>query len=91
MTLEDALFNWLQIRIAADRRPDDRAAKETADFFLSVLRDTHGVTNVRVEPKGDDLIQVVYERAGQSGRKTFDRRFAEQLWQDIEGNPAFNE
>jgi len=91
MKLEDALFNWLQIRIAADRRPDDQAAQQTADFFLSVLRDTHRVTDVRAEPKGDGLIQVVYERDGKTGRKTFDRRFAERLWLDIEANPKFNE
>jgi hypothetical protein len=91
MKLEDALFNWLQIRIAADGRPDDQAAQQTADFFLSILRDDHGITDIRVVPKGDDLIQVFYERNGESGKKTFDRRFAEQLLLDIEANPKFNE
>lgn len=91
MNLEAALFNWLQIRIAAERRPDDRAARETADFFRTVLRDTHRITDIRVEAKGEDLIQVVYVRDGETGRKTFDRRFAEQLWEDIEANPKFNE
>lgn len=91
MNLEAALFNWLQIRIAADRRPEDQAAQQTADFFLSVLQETHRITDIRIEPRGDDLIQVVYEQDGKAGKKTFDRRFAEQLLADIEANPKFNE
>lgn len=91
MNLEAALFNWLQIQIAADHRPDDQAARQTADFFLSVLREDHGIGEIRVEPHGDDLIRVVYEQNGTSGRKTFDRQMAEQLLADIEANPKFNE
>lgn len=91
MNLEAALFNWLQIRIAADNRPEDQAAQQTADFFLSVLRETHGIRDIRVEPRGEDLIQVIYEKDGAEGKKTFDRQMAEQLLADIEANPKFNE
>lgn len=91
MNLEAALFNWLQIRIAADHRPDDQAAQQTADFFLSVLQETHGIGDIRVESHGDDLIRVVYEQNGTSGTKTFDRQIAEQLLEDIKANPKFNE
>ena len=37
MRLDDALFNWLQIQIVAEARPDDNAAAETRDFFLRDL------------------------------------------------------
>lgn len=90
MNFEAALFNWLQIRIAADHRPDDQAAQQTADFFLSVLRDTHGIGDIRVE-SGEDLVRVIYEKDGTESVKSFDRQMAEQLLADIEANPKFNE
>lgn len=91
MNLEDALFNWLQIQIVADRRPDDQAAKQTAEFFLSILEETHHLSDVRIVPKGEDLLQVFYVKDNTEGKKTFDRRLAEQLLADIEANPKFNE
>ncbi len=35
MNLQDTLFNWLQISIVAEARPEDGAARETKDFFSS--------------------------------------------------------
>ncbi len=37
MNLQDTLFNWLQISIVAEARPEDGAARETKDFFRAHL------------------------------------------------------
>lgn len=35
MKREDALFNWLQIQVVAEARPDDQSALDTAAFLPS--------------------------------------------------------
>ena len=90
MKLEDALFNWLQIRIVADARPDDNAAKETESFFAEILRDDHKLENVRIEGVVGTMIHIRYEREGKSKLHMFDKEHAEQLLGDITANPKYN-
>lgn len=42
-TLQDALYNWLTIRVVCDARPDDTAARDTEEFFMQLLKDDHQV------------------------------------------------
>ncbi|WP_040948407.1 hypothetical protein [Gorillibacterium massiliense] len=89
MDLESALFNWLQIKIVADGRPDDPSAQDTATFFDQILREDHGITSIRTEVS-EDLIAIFYELNGEEQRKRFDRTYAEKLLHDIESEPRFN-
>ena len=90
--LEDALFNWLQIRIVAEARPDDQAAKDTMDFFSTILTEDHHLSNIQVLSLDDDLLQIVYEAEdGTAHKKTFSKQLAEQLLYDIEANPKYND
>lgn len=91
MKLDDALYNWLQIRIVADARPDDQAAKDTADFFTAMLTEDHQIERLLIRPKGDELIQIVYTKEGVEHTKTYDRGMSEQLLHDINANPKYNE
>lgn len=91
MKLQDALFNWVQIKIAADARPDDAAAKETAEFFEMVLREDHQIDTIAISQKDDTMIHVRYETEGKSKVQMFDRESVEQLLQDINANPKYNE
>ena len=91
MKLEDALYNWLQIKIVAQGRPDDISAKNTVDFFEEILREDHKLTYIRIEEAGDDLLQVWYNADGATHKKSFDREMTEQLLHDINANPRYNE
>jgi len=91
LKLDDALFNWLQIKTVADARPDDNAAKETADFFYTILTEDHQVSQLRVDTIGADMLQIVYEVSGETRKKSFDRQMTEQLLHDINENPKYNE
>lgn len=90
MTLQDALFNWLQIRFVAEARPDDNAARETSDFFEQILREDHGVTQFEVAAVDETMIHVKYTADGKTKIQLFDREHAEQLLHDIEANPKYN-
>lgn len=92
MQLHDALFNWLQIRIVAEGRPDDNAARETLDFFAQILAEDHHCRNVRVvQDSGGSTIAIHYEREGAEHVAKFPRESAEQLLADINANPKYNE
>lgn len=89
MRLEDALFNWLQIKIVAEARTDDMAAEETRLFFEEILRDDHGLTEFTTS--SDELrITISYELEGIRKTLMFDRELAEQLLTDINSNPKYN-
>ena len=89
MTVQDALFNWLQIKIVADARPEDGAARETVAFFEQVLREDHRAERVEIADKDDTMIHVRYETEGKGKRQMFDRHIAEKLLSDIEAEPKY--
>lgn len=90
MTFDDALFNWLQIQIVSDARPDDNAAAETRDFFVQILTEDHGVSVLRIEKSDETMVYVRYEASGRSKLQLFPRDAAEQLLSDIRSNPKYN-
>ena len=91
MRLEDALFNWLQIKNVAEARPEDISAKNTVDFFEEILGEDYKLSNIRMESVGEDLLQVWYDLDGVTHKKSFDREMTEQLLHDINENPRYNE
>lgn len=50
-SVQDAIYNWLTIKVVCDARPDDTAAQDTRELFENLLHDEHHVeiTNVRKE------------------------------------------
>lgn len=90
MTLQDALFNWLQIKIVAEARPDDRAARETMQFFEEILREDHQLEQYAVT-SDETMYRIQYGSAGQLKLQMYDRETAEQLLSDINSNPKYNE
>ncbi|GIP39649.1 hypothetical protein J31TS4_29290 [Paenibacillus sp. J31TS4] len=87
MKLQDALFNWLQIQLVADARPDDGAARETVAFFEQVLREDHGVTEMSIAAQDATMVHVRYRVRETTKLQLFDREAAEQLLADIETHP----
>lgn len=89
MRLEDALFNWLQIKIVAEARTDDHAAEETRIFFEEILREDLKLVNIEVIT--DEMkIHISYELDGTCKKLMFSRESAEQLLVDINSNPIYN-
>lgn len=91
MRFEDALFNWLQMEIVAEARPDDRAAADTRDFFLQILTEDHDVARIAITARDDSFLHVEYERSGRTASQQVRRETAEQLLADIIANPKYNE
>jgi hypothetical protein len=91
MKLQDALFNWLQIKMVSDARPDDKAAKDTMLFFEEILKEDHKLTSFQTVERDDTMIDVKFEQEGAEKIQSFDREIVEQLLIDINSNPKYNE
>ncbi|WP_274363284.1 hypothetical protein [Paenibacillus thermotolerans] len=91
MNLQDALYNWLQIKIVAEARPEDGAAAETERFFADILKEDHELAEFAVESSDDTMYYVHYVKDGKKKVQMFDREAAAQLLADINSNPKYNE
>jgi hypothetical protein len=89
MRLEDALFNWMQMKIVAEARQDDLAAEETWQFFEEMLREDHAVSSFEMT-KDDTMVHIDYVVDGTKKKLMFHRESAEQLLYDINSNPKYN-
>lgn len=92
MKLADNLYNWLQIKLVADHRPGDAAARDTVDFFAQMLQEKHGVDAGQLTYDVEEtVIHVRYVQDGQLKRYMFPREAAEKLLRDIENEPRYGE
>jgi len=90
--LADDLYHWLQIRLVADRRPDDEAARHTVEFFVQLLAEEHGVDPSRLTYDVEEtVIHVRYVQHGQQKRHMFSREAAELLLRHIENEPRYGQ
>ncbi|WP_139997851.1 hypothetical protein [Paenibacillus paridis] len=90
MRFEDALFNWLQIKVVSNARLDDQAAQETLSFFEQILSEDHGLSDYSIIRTDDTMIHVKYTKEGRSKLQLYPRELGEQLLTDIESNPKYN-
>ncbi|WP_211246690.1 hypothetical protein [Cohnella pontilimi] len=80
MSLIDALFYWLQMKLVCEARPDDEAARATVDFFAQILSEDHDLLSYDLTSQNEVKIYVTYTVKGESERTVwFDREAAEQL------------
>mgnify|MGYP001433920201 CR=1 FL=1 len=92
MRRDDAIFNWLQIEIVREARPNDRSARDTVQFFEEMLREDHQVSSISKKlVKG--VYHVEYQLEGEHEVKTiqFPQELAEKLLQDIMSEPKYNQ
>jgi hypothetical protein len=83
---QDALYNWLTIKVVSDARPDDTAAKETKDLFDEILANEHHVTNIEISK--DETMYFVSYHEGEEAKKTrFPRELIEVTLNQINENP----
>lgn len=90
MKLDDCLFNWLQIQVVAEARPNDISAQETASFFLEILTNDHHVSEPRYE--SDEVsYTLTYFREGTPHTRRYDKERIDSLLTAIENEPKYNQ
>jgi hypothetical protein len=85
-SVQDALYNWLTIKVVCDERPTDKAARETENMFLSILEVDHGVSDMTV--KVDDIMyHISYVKNEEPFKMRFPRELIEVMLNQIKESP----
>ena len=90
MRSDEAIFNWLQIKVVAMARPQDAAATKTLEFFEQILLEDFNISHIHIE-HSSDTYSVHYDIEGAIHNKQYRQQLVEQLLTDIETNPKYNE
>jgi hypothetical protein len=90
MRFDDAIFNWLQIKLVADGRPHDLAAQDTERFFWEMLTEDHHISHLEITKTDDTMIHIAYTQAEKTKKLFYDREHAEQLLNEINAEPRYN-
>lgn len=85
-SLQDALYNWLTIKVVSDERPEDTPAKETMDLFEDILKEEHGLTNIKVE-KESEMYFVHFVKNGEEKSSRFPVDLIEVMLNQIKSEP----
>ncbi|MBM7703366.1 hypothetical protein [Metabacillus iocasae] len=85
-SIQDALYNWLSIKIVADARPDDLSAQETFAFFQQMLEQDFSVKEVSVT-KDEMSYTVSYKIDHQEETKRFPVELIECMYEQIKQEP----
>ncbi|WP_453997214.1 hypothetical protein [Bacillus nitroreducens] len=85
-SLQDAIYNWLTIKIVAEARPDDKAAKETFDLFEDILVNEFKLEDIEIQ-KNDVMYLVKYKIDGEAKSARFPTELIEVMHDQISQNP----
>jgi hypothetical protein len=85
-SLQDALYNWLTIKVVCDARPDDTAAKETTELFEDILKNEHHLSNIEVT-KDEVMYYISYQEDGETKKTRYPREYIEVTLNSINQNP----
>lgn len=89
MNIDDAIYNWLSIKLVAEAREDDLAAKDTFDFFSDILSEDHRIREIEVM-KEDGWYIVDFTIDGVEQQKQYPSELIEALLLQIESEPKYN-
>jgi hypothetical protein len=85
-SLQDAIYNWLTIKIVSEARPDDTAALDTVQMFEAILAEEHKVLSHEV--KRDALMYyVTAQQEGVTKEYRFPRDLIEVMLNQINEEP----
>jgi hypothetical protein len=85
-SIQDALYNWLTIKVVAEARPDDQAAQETLQLFQKILEEQHRLENILVE-KNEVMYSVTFMKDGIEKQLKFPIELIEAMLQQMEQEP----
>lgn len=85
-SLQDALYNWLSIKVVSDARPKDISAVETTEMFAAILKEEHGLSDVRVEKDFERWYFVHYVKDGEAQSMKFPIDLIDVMLNQIEAD-----
>ena len=85
-SVQDALYNWLTIKVVCDERPTDKAAVETESMFLAILEEDHMVSDITIEVD-DVMYHISYVNANEIFKTRFPRQLIEVMINQITDSP----
>lgn len=85
-SVQDALYNWLTIKIVSDARPDDTAAKETTVFFEEMLTSEHHLSNIEITTD-EKMYYVSYQQGEDSKKMRFPKELIEVILNQVNAEP----
>nr|WP_295974674.1 hypothetical protein [uncultured Bacillus sp.] len=85
-SLQDAVYNWLTIKVVSDARPADTAAVETEKMFFSILETDHALSNIEVG-KDETMYHVSFIKTGKQENMRFPRDLIEVMINQINEAP----
>lgn len=88
-SIETVLFNWLSIKMVADARPEDEAAKETVEMFEQILQEDFLIEQNKIT-FDERFIKVEVETKRQENFSfQFPKDYCEILLNQLEKNPKY--
>ncbi len=85
-SVQDALYNWLTIKVVCDERPTDKAAVETESMFLAILEEDHKVFDITIEVD-DVMYYISFVKEGEVAKTRFPRELIEVMINQIKESP----
>lgn len=85
-SLQDALYNWLTIKVVSDARPEDTAAFDTKQMFEQILTEEHNADSPEVS-KDAIMYYVTVQQAGKAKEYRFPRDLIEVMLEQIRQEP----
>ncbi|RSK26886.1 hypothetical protein EJF36_08405 [Bacillus sp. HMF5848] len=85
-SLQDALYNWLTIKVVSDARPDDYAAKDTYQLFNDILVNTHHVSDIVIH-KDDVMYQLTFKQDNEAKTARFPVELIDCILEQIQSEP----
>jgi hypothetical protein len=85
-SVQDALYNWLTIKVVCDARPDDTAARETLDLFDEMITSDHHLSNIEISTD-EQMYYVSYVQNGETKKARFPRELIEVMLNQINQEP----
>jgi hypothetical protein len=87
-SIQDAIYNWLTIKIVADARKLDLAAQDTEKFFYELLQEEHGIENITIE-KIDPMYVVHYKIDGETKKQQYPIELIDIMLEQINERPEY--
>lgn len=85
-SLQDAIYNWLTIKVVAEARPDDTAAKDTFDLFEDILVNEFKLKDIEIQ-KDDVMYLVKYTIDGELKSARFPIELIDIMHNQIQQHP----
>ncbi len=85
-SLQDAVYNWLTIKLVADNRPEDQAALDTTTFFRELLTEEHNVIDIHVQRKEEMYFVTCKLEKGERNFR-FPTELIDCIYDQMEQNP----